>query len=1336
GGLDDDDVRGGDGNDVLTGGAGDDVLQGGAGTDIVKLSGSYADYRLTQTPTGVWIADTKSGRDGTDFVSNAEYVDFADIQHLDLNASMPMAVKDVVNVSGTGPFTITTAQLFANDLDYLGDALQLRSVSDAAGGTVAITQNGDVQFTPSANYTGVMSFKYVVQNSFGHIVATNLANPAESGDLKATVFLRTSDQPSDPLFYNQWYLNAADVAPVWKDYTGQGVTIGQFESGTQFQTGPAVADYRHPDLAPNISQTYLQSGDAITSFSNHATLVAGVMVAARNDEGGVGVAYDAKLASFSIRVEGASQVPDWNVLSKMQDYDIANNSWGVPTPFGANMLLPDQIALQDALFSAAQFGRGGLGTVMVFGAGNERESGGNANYSTLSNSDLTIAVGAINAPGDPGSLVTSQTPFSDPGASILISAPGSNVISTSQLLMNDNGSTFGNDYETASGTSFATPLVSGVVALMLQANPNLGYRDVQAILALSAKKVVDANTTWTDNHAVNWNGGGMHFSDDYGFGNVDARAAVRLAETWERTSTVENMVSVLLDGNLANTAIPDGGTVSDAIAAPTGLWVEHADVVLEWDHQRWGDLVVTLTSPSGTQSVLMNRPGKAPGSPASDLGDLASGWNRFIFSTTHDWGEDSGGNWQISVTDAAGGATGVVSWKLQLSGSVLAGGQDWDNTYVYTDEYGTLGVGSRAILTDTDLGLDELNVAAVTGNSTINLNSGATSTIAGRSLTIGSSTVIENAIGGDGNDALTGNAADNRLAGGRGNDVITADGGRDILEGGRGNDTLTGGTDTDLFVINKDAGSTDTITDFDATKERIALVGFGSAASFADLTLTQEGANTRVSLDGGQSVVLNNTTASTINAAHFKFFDQFNFAGQYIGTDQTDPEFEFTTLSSLPKLYIAGSGDDRIFGGMGSDMLLGDDGNDLLVGEHSNVDVDGGSDAIFGGAGDDRVEGGPGDDVLIGGDGRDIVRGNAGSDTIYLEGDADDPTGASYGVYGDSGSDRFVVRPDTWATPGPTDLKNFIGDFDPADPSEKIDLSQIAQVTQFSDLSFETITVPGYTSLLRVDVGGPGSNLYVTLYSSTSITQANLSASNFIFYQPPPPGPTSGADTLTGDAGGNTLDGGAGADTMTGRTGDDTYLVDNIGDIVNELPGGGFDTVKVSISYALGADLENLVLTGTGNFNGTGNAATNRITGNSGNNILDGGTGADTLIGDGGDDTYLVDNGSDSVIEQAGGGIDTVQSSVSYTLSPEIENLALTGPSTGSGQAGAINATGNAANNTLTGNSNDNTLDGAGGADTVIGGAGDDIYLVDNNGDVVTELPNEGVDAVYAGITY
>ncbi len=234
-----------------------------------------------------------------------------------------------------------------------------------------------------------------------------------------------------------------------------------------------------------------------------------------------------------------------------------------------------------------------------------------------------------------------------------------------------------------------------------------------------------------------------------------------------------------------------------------------------------------------------------------------------------------------------------------------------------------------------------------------------------------------------------------------------------------------------------------------------------------------------------------------------------------------------------------------------------------------------------------------------------------------------------------------------------------------------------------------------------------------------------------------------GNDVLVGGEGADLLDGGEGIDSMSGGAGDDTYVVDNVRDVVSEGLNAGTDTVRSALSYALGANVENLVLTGTAHLNGTGNALANVITGNSGNNILDGGVGADTLVGGEGDDQYVVDNIGDTITEADGEGTDSVRftlanaSGVALDLDlgadyAFVENATLAG-------AGLINLSGSGADNVLTGNAQanvlrglegDDELNGGAGADTLIGGEGDDLYIVDQAGDVVTENPGEGTDTV------
>lgn len=218
------------------------------------------------------------------------------------------------------------------------------------------------------------------------------------------------------------------------------------------------------------------------------------------------------------------------------------------------------------------------------------------------------------------------------------------------------------------------------------------------------------------------------------------------------------------------------------------------------------------------------------------------------------------------------------------------------------------------------------------------------------------------------------------------------------------------------------------------------------------------------------------------------------------------------------------------------------------------------------------------------------------------------------------------------------------------------------------------------------------------------------------------------ANRISGNQFGNRLDGRAGADVMIGGAGADVYVVDDAGDRVVEANVAGVDQVESSVSYRLGAYVENLTLTGDAAINGTGNALSNAIIGNSAANTINGGAGVDLMQGGGGADTYNVDNPGDVIFEENVAGVDLVRSSASFTLFDFVENLELTGTANLAG-------TGNGAANRLTGNAGKNTLDGRGGVDTMVGGAGDDTYYVDDARDQTIEAADAGRDTVVSTVS-
>ena len=389
-----------------------------------------------------------------------------------------------------------------------------------------------------------------------------------------------------------------------------------------------------------------------------------------------------------------------------------------------------------------------------------------------------------------------------------------------------------------------------------------------------------------------------------------------------------------------------------------------------------------------------------------------------------------------------------------------------------------------------------------------------------------------------------------------------------------------------------------------------------------------------------------------------------------------------------------------------------------------------GDDTLIGTAGDDLLDGLKGADLMLGGAGNDTyVVDNAGDVVVELTGEGTDTvqSGISYTLGAEvenltltgkaksgtgNAQDNLIV-----GTGGKNTLDGGAG----ADTLEGGAGNDLYLVDQAGDVLTELAGggIDTVKASLSWTLGAELDNL--TLTGNANLNGTGNGLNNTLTGN-------RGANLLDGGAGNDKLDGGQGADTLVGGSGNDSYTVDQAGDQITELAGGGKDSVTSLISYSLGAELENLTLGGLADLNGTGNGANNLLTGNTGHNALDGGAGADTMIGGAGDDSYNVDSSADVITELALEGIDSVSSSVSYTLSAELENLTLTG-------SAHLSATGNAGANSLTGNSGDNLLDGGAGADAMAGGDGDDGYVVDDAADTITELADGGTDTVLASIS-
>jgi len=597
------------------------------------------------------------------------------------------------------------------------------------------------------------------------------------------------------------------------------------------------------------------------------------------------------------------------------------------------------------------------------------------------------------------------------------------------------------------------------------------------------------------------------------------------------------------------------------------------------------------------------------------------------------------------------------------------------------------------------------------------------------------------AINGTGNtldNYLTGNSAANTLTGNAGNDTLDGGTGADALIGGAGNDTYIVDNTGDAITENSGDGTDTVQTSLAYTLgnnvENLTLTGttaVSGTGNTLDNYLTGNSAANTLTGNAGNDTLDGGTGADSLIGGAGNDTYIVDNASDVItentgdGTDTVRSSITLTLAANVENLILTGtnainatgntlantitgnSAANTLSGGTGADTLIGGAGNDIYVvdntGDVITENANEGTDTVqssvtytlsnnvenltLTGTTAINATGNTLDNYLTGNSAVNTLTGGAGNDTL------DGGTGAD-SLIGGTGNDTYI--------------RDNTGDVITENAGEGTDTVQTSLAYTLGN-NVENLTLTGTSAI-----------------SGTGNTLDNYLTGN------------SAANTLTGNAGNDTLDGGVGADSLVGGAGNDTYSVDNTGDTVTESASSGTDTVRSSITLTLASNVENLILTGTAAINGTGNTLANTITGNSAANTLSGGTGADTMIGGAGNDTYIVDNTGDVVTENANEGTDTVQSSVTYTMGNNVENLTLTGTTAINGTGNTLDnyLTGNSAANTLTGGAGNDTLDGGTGADSLIGGAGNDTYIRDNTGDVITENAGEGTDTVQTSLAY
>eukprot|EP01134_Creolimax_fragrantissima_P000424 CFRG0424T1 len=491
-------------------------------------------------------------------------------------------------------------------------------------------------------------------------------------DLKPIDNRASLSELSDPLFKHQWHLHGRgsgmNVLDAWDmGYNGEGVIISVLDDGIEHKHSDLVGRYeplasydiidRDNDPSPRYSDGHERS---------HGTRCAGSIVAnADNEICGVGIAPKAKVGGIRLIDGDITDLDEAHALNHaLNIVDIYTNSWG-PVDDGVKVEGPGMKA-QEALQTGVRDGRNGLGSIYLFASGNG-QSVDDCNCDGYANSIYTLSIGAVDKDHNKPWYSESCTAI----IAVAYSSGGNEDPGISTIDVDDSCT------GEHSGTSAATPLAAGVIALVLQANPSLTWRDVQYLIVQTSSKVGANDPSW------NRNGANHLVSSKFGFGLLNAADMVRIALKWESVGTME-IIDVIgghgyredvhpLQRNIQfieGWPIPEekkGNSIVQSVFVPNEQnggrvdCVETVTVTVTITHENRGDLEVILRSPMGTSSNLLSH---------RKFDNSTEGFVGWKLSTLHHWGEDPKGQWELEVRDVSENSKvgTLIEWSIQCYG--------------------------------------------------------------------------------------------------------------------------------------------------------------------------------------------------------------------------------------------------------------------------------------------------------------------------------------------------------------------------------------------------------------------------------------------------------------------------------------------------------------------------------------------------------------------------------------------------------------------------------------------------------------------------------------------